>query len=196
MEDTIIQVLAWIIVIAILAGIFYFIRGIWRAITAVLSWLWSLIRGSTEPPVVVNYVPEYKLQSMNNYLSLDPKFDEEKLKTLASEFYVQKYLPDKSINEVRPLLDINLKGWRQSAGRDYIIALLVSRVNGIKKTVAYELELSRKTGALTNEIKNNAVCPHCGAPLQLDDSGKCEYCGSILKVEDGSWSVTNIRPLQ
>ena len=195
MEDTIIQVLAWIIVAAILAGIFYFIRGIWRAITAVLSWLWSLITDYTAPPVVVNYVPEYELQPMNKYLSLDQKFDEEKIKTLTSEFYVQKYLPDRNINDVRPLLDINLKGWRQSAGRDYVIALLVSRVNGKKKSIAYELELSRKTGASTNEIKNDTVCPHCGAPLQVDEAGKCEYCGSILKVGKLEWTVTNIKLL-
>ena len=167
MEDTLVQVLAWAVIVGILVGMFYLVRGSWRAFTAVLTWLWSLITGCTakltQPPVVVNYVPEYELTPMNDYLQLDPKFDEEKIKTLSAEFYVQKYLPDKNIDEVRPSLDINLKGWRQSGGRDYVIALLVSR---IKKMSAYELELSRKSGSLTNELSNS--CSHCGAPLQVD----------------------------
>ena len=199
MEDTIIQILAWICVVAILIGIFYFIRGIWRAITAVITWLWDLITDATTKPdprkqyQVDHY--EKELRYMNNYLDIDPEFDEELIKTISANFYVQKYLEGKNVKDVRPYLDIELKGWNQSAGRDYITAVLTSRYENAGSSIKYEVNLSRKTGTLTTKENNSSICPHCGAPLQLDEAGKCEYCGSVIKVADTDWTVTNIKRL-
>ena len=200
MEDTMIQVIAWIVVIAILAGIFFFVRGIWRAFTAVIEWLWDLITGNTER---IDTRKQYKvdpdekeLRYMNNYLELDPEFDEEIIKTLSADFYVNKYLQGEDVNNVRPYLDIELKGWKQSAGRDYITVDLTSRFKSSGKAVKYKIDLSRKTGALTTKEISDSVCPHCGAPLQLDKAGKCEYCGSVIRVANSEWIINNIRLAQ
>ena len=36
-------------------------------------------------------------------------------------------------------------------------------------------------GELENRV---SVCPHCGAPLEINASAKCPYCGSVITLEE------------
>ena len=184
------------------------------------------------------------LRPMNEYLQLDPEFDEERIRTLMSNLYVQmqETWQKKDISSLRPymtdkffsqmdnqleqfrkagrtdyteriaVLNTGLIGWRQSAGMDYITVSLNSRIvsyvlddrtgeliSGDKnreKFMTYEIELCRKSGTITNPESDGvkaAVCPHCGAPLNLNASAKCEYCGSVITAVNSEWAVCGMR---
>ena len=196
-------------------------------------------------PVVINTnEPAKILRPMNEYLELDPNFDEERIKTLMSNLYVQ--MQDtwhaKDISSLRPymtdafynqmdrqledfrknhktdyteriaVLNVGLKGWRQSAGRDYITVGLTARIVSYvlddrtgklisgdmdkEKFLEYEIELTRKSGEFTSpeaEGVKTDVCPHCGAPIKLNASAKCEYCGSVITAVNTDWAICGMR---
>lgn len=110
------------------------------------------------------------------------------------------------------VLSVELKGWKQSGGMDYLIVRLQSRIvtyvledrtgklisgdMNREKFMEYEIELSRKTGTLTNpegEDIKTATCPHCGAPLKLNASAQCEYCGSVITRVNTDWAVSGMK---
>ena len=188
--------------------------------------------------------PVRVLRPMSEYLELDPAFDEERIKTLISNLYVQMqetwqakdisslrpYMTDKFFSQMDNQLDqfrkmgrtdyteriavlsTDLRGWRQSAGMDYITVGLNSRIvsytlddrtgeliSGDKKRekfMEYELELCRKSGEITqpeSEGTHSATCPHCGAPLKLNASAQCEYCGSVITQVNTDWAICGMR---
>ena len=188
--------------------------------------------------------PVRVLRPMDEYLELDPEFDEERIKTLISNLYVQmqQTWQAKDISSLRPymtdkffaqmdnqldqfrkmgrtdyteriaVLSTDLRGWRQSAGMDYITVGLNSRIvsytlddrtgeliSGDKKRekfMEYELELCRKSGETTHpesEGTHSETCPHCGAPLKLNASAQCEYCGSVITQINTDWAICGMR---
>ncbi|MBR6901268.1 MAG: TIM44-like domain-containing protein [Synergistaceae bacterium] len=196
-------------------------------------------------PIMINTdIQAQNLRPMNEYLELDPNFDEEKIKTLMANLYVQMQdtWRDKDISSLRPymtdafynqmerqleafrknhrtdyteriaVLNVGLKGWRQSAGRDYITVRLNSRIVSYvlddltgklisgdrdkEKFLEYEIELTRKSGEFTTpeaEGAKSEVCPHCGAPIKLNASAKCEYCGSIITAVNINWAICSMK---
>ena len=196
-------------------------------------------------PIMINTdIQAQNLRPMNEYLELDPNFDEEKIKTLMANLYVQMQdtWRDKDISSLRPymtdafynqmerqleafrknhrtdyteriaVLNVGLKGWRQSAGRDYITVRLNSRIVSYvlddltgklisgdrdkEKFLEYEIELTRKSGEFTTPEAEGAksdVCPHCGAPIKLNASAKCEYCGSIITAVNTDWAICSMK---
>ena len=188
--------------------------------------------------------PVRVLRPMTEYLELDPEFDEERIRTLMSNLYVQMqetwqakdisslrpYMTDKFFSQMDNQLDqfrklgrtdyteriavlsTDLRGWRQSAGMDYITVGLNSRIvsytlddrtgeliSGDKKRekfMEYEIELCRKSGEITHpeaEGTHSATCPHCGAPLKLNASAQCEYCGSVITQVNTDWAICGMR---
>ena len=196
-------------------------------------------------PIIINTNEPVKiLKPMSEYLDLDPEFDEEKIKTLMSNLYVQMqdtwhaknisplrpYMTDSFFNQMNrqleqfrkqnqtdyteriAVLNVGLKGWRQSAGMDYITVSLSSRIvsyvlddltgkliSGDKnreKFMEYEIELSRKSGIITQAETSgakSATCPHCGAPIKLNASAKCEYCGSVITNVNTDWAICGMK---
>ena len=196
--------------------------------------------------IPINVTPAMNLRPINEYLKLDPNFDDSAIKTLMSNLYVQ--MQDtwhaKNISPLRPymtdeffsqmdrqlnafrlsqktdyteniaVLGVNLKGWRQSGGMDYIVIGLTARIvsyvlddrtgnllSGDKnreKFMEYEIELSRKSGIITQTQKEETHsdrCPHCGAPLKLNASAQCEYCGSVVTRVNTDWAICSMKGL-
>ncbi len=85
----------------------------------------------------------------------------------------------------------------QSRYMDYIISLddgdYVSGNNSSRKQVDYNLILTKKR--VTQEQNIVRKCPGCGAPINVNASGKCEYCGSIYNQEDYDWVITSLEKL-
>ena len=201
-------------------------------------------RKNNEPVIINSNEPVKALKPMEEYLELDPDFDEERIKDLMSNLYVQMqetwhakdisplrpYMTDKFYNQMEKGLDelrkshrtdyteqiavlsVDLRGWRQAAGRDYITVGLNTRIisyvlddmtgkliSGHKdreKFMEYELELTRKSGELTKpeeEGQKADRCPHCGAPIKLNASAKCEYCGSVITAVNTDWAISSMR---
>ena len=188
--------------------------------------------------------PVRVLRPMDEYLELDPEFDEERIKTLISNLYVQMqetwqakdisslrpYMTDKFFSQMDNQLDqfrkmgrtdyteriavlsTDIRGWRQSAGMDYITVGVNGRIvsytlddrtgeliSGDKKRekfMEYEIELCRKSGETTHpesEGVHTETCPHCGAPLKLNASAQCEYCGSVVTNVNSDWAICGMR---
>lgn len=194
--------------------------------------------------VITNVQPTHDIRPMNEYLTLDPEFNADKIKSLMANLYVQMQdsWTNKNIESLRPymtdeffsrmdrqldsfrktgrtdyteriaVLDVTLKGFKQSGGMDYIIVGLKSRIVSYvledrtgklisgdmnrEKFMQYEIELSRKSGTIT-QLEDNSpksiTCPHCGAPLKLNASAKCEYCGSIITNVNTNWAISEMR---
>ena len=99
----------------------------------------------------------------------------------------------------------------QENGMDHIIAILKTRivdytlddttgalVSGSKtkeKFMTYEYDLCRKSGVTTHTDKglNSVVCPHCGAPLDINQTAKCPYCGSVITIVNEDWAIKSIK---
>ena len=218
-------------------------------VLAVFFIFWLIIRGKNkkrqQEHAHINIdQPTRILRPMEEYLELDPEFDEERIKTLMSNLYVQ--MQDtwhaKDISSLRPymtdtffaqmdrqleqfrktgrtdyteniaVLNVGLKGWRQSAGKDYITVSLTSRITSYvlddatgkllsgdknrEKFMEYEIELTRKSGEITSaeaEGTRSERCPHCGAPLKLNASAQCEYCGSVITSVNSDWAICGMR---
>ena len=188
--------------------------------------------------------PVRVLRPMDEYLELDPEFDEERIKTLMSNLYVQMqetwqakdisslrpYMTDKFFSQMNnqleqfrrmgrtdyteriAVLSTDIRGWRQSAGMDYITVGLNSRIVSYvlddrtgelisgdrkrEKFMEYEIEFCRKSGMTTQaeaEGVHDQTCPHCGAPLKLNASAQCEYCGSVVTQVNADWALCGMR---
>ena len=194
--------------------------------------------------VPINFEPVRDLKPMSTYITLDPEFDEGRIKSLMANLYVQmqETWHAKDISSIRPymtdefysqmnrqldalrltgrtdyteniaVLGVDLKGWRQSGGMDYITVSLTSRITSYvlndrtgelisgdkthEKFMEYEIELSRKTGTITtpegSEV-HSETCPHCGAPVNINASAKCEYCGSVITQVNTDWAVCSMK---
>lgn len=82
----------------------------------------------------------------------------------------------------------------QSRYMDYIINLsngnLVSGNDNSRKQVNYLLTFTKKVETQIQGIAKK--CPTCGAPVNVNTSGKCEYCGSTYNQEDYDWVLTKL----
>ena len=63
----------------------------------------------------------------------------------------------------------------------------------------FRWQFTRSAGGQTN-AETDAVktgnCPNCGAPINLNQSGKCEYCGSVISTTEYDWVLSKIDALQ
>lgn len=53
------------------------------------------------------------------------------------------------------------------------------------------LSFTKKSNAISQGIAKK--CPSCGAPINVNLSGKCEYCGSIYNQYDYDWILSKLR---
>lgn len=62
--------------------------------------------------------------------------------------------------------------------------------------MGYEYTFIRTKGGKSKAAADTAfTCPHCGAPLDLNHSGKCPYCDSVLNRAEYDWALTAIKGL-
>lgn len=80
---------------------------------------------------------------------------------------------------------------------DYVIDLKTGKTikgNEEKRVeVNYLLEFVRNI--LVDEQGIARKCPHCGSPIDVNNSGKCEYCGGIYNQEDYDYILNKIERL-
>jgi hypothetical protein len=41
-------------------------------------------------------------------------------------------------------------------------------------------------------MKGEKTCPHCGAPLQINQAGACTYCKTKVTAADFDWVLSRI----
>ena len=93
--------------------------------------------------------------------------------------------------------ELIIKVHLQSRYMEYIISLddgsYISGNNQSRKEVGYTLTLTKKIAHKDQDIVRK--CPGCGAPIDVNASGKCEYCGTIYNQEDYDWVITGLAKL-
>ena len=61
--------------------------------------------------------------------------------------------------------------------------------------MVYDWKLTRqkdkKTLAQPSVTQNS--CPNCGAPLDINHTGKCPYCGTVVTLSDHDWALSAIK---
>ena len=111
------------------------------------------------------------------------------------------------------VLGVELLGFSQDSGNDHIYALVRTRiidyrledatgklVSGSKtseKFMTYRYHLIRPTGMRSDQQEGTRAlsCPHCGAPLNINQSAKCPYCDSVITVEKHDFVISQIEAI-
>lgn len=108
------------------------------------------------------------------------------------------------------VLEITPRGFYQSAGMDHIVVRVRARLvayviedstgkvisgdRSREKFMEYEWDVCRKSGVTTGASGMQSVsCPHCGAPLNINQTAKCPYCDSIITLINEDWALNNIK---
>ncbi len=65
--------------------------------------------------------------------------------------------------------------------------------------IDFRWQFTRSAGGQTrpeSDAVQTGICPNCGAPINLNQSGKCEYCGSVISTTEYDWVLSKIDALQ
>jgi len=89
------------------------------------------------------------------------------------------------------VIDVNLT----ARYMDYVIDLnsgeKVCGMDDRRIEVNYHLRFIRDIKVLQQGIVRR--CSSCGAPMDINNSGRCSYCGSIYNLEDYDWILDSIK---
>lgn len=133
----------------------------------------------------------------------------------ASRRGVDQYIKNRRTNHVDRItvLGTEITGCTKDSLYDTIQVLLNTRITDYvtddatgmvvsgdmsrEKFMTYRWTLIRPLGKQTavSGTVTAKYCPHCGAPLDLNQSGVCPYCRSVLTSGDHDWVLTKIEGL-
>ena len=130
----------------------------------------------------------------------------------AAERGVNQYLRAKQTNHVDRIavLGTEIIGCTKDSRNDIITVRMNTRIvdyvtddatgrvvrgdRNREKFMTYHWTMIRSLGkqtAVSGKITAK-FCPHCGAPLNLNQSGVCSYCHSVVTSDDHDWVLTKI----
>lgn len=132
---------------------------------------------------IFNYANEIVLKNKNNG---------------TRQMYDELNVKNSSIHSIEVNENVyTIKVYLQSRYMDYIISLDDgSRVSGNDDSriqVDYMLTFEKKADFINQGVARK--CPGCGAPMNINESGKCSYCGAIYNQEDYDWILTKLEVL-
>lgn len=141
-----------------------------------------------------------KLAEVDHFVGDDVyNFGESKVAPLRSKNYRQMYdelnVKNSMIKSV-DIVDNNyvVEVYLEARYMDYILDLnsgdVVSGNDSARTQVNYMLTFVKRSGAVDQGIAKK--CQACGAPMDVNNSGKCEYCGAIYKQEMHDWVLEKI----
>ncbi|MCQ2481326.1 MAG: TIM44-like domain-containing protein [Clostridia bacterium] len=128
-----------------------------------------------------------------------------------NDLQLQNYRMNGQTNVVRVLSVSKVEpvGFTQTGALDQIIVNISATLNDYilddstgavvrgnktdKKHMEYEFSFVRKSGAKTGSAITDGVCPHCGAPISINNATRCEYCDSVLVQDVEDWAINNIK---
>jgi len=127
---------------------------------------------------------------------------------------LQPYITNGQTNHVENIavLRTSLLEWKQDQVNDILTVEIHTRIvdyvtddktgDVIKGSSSKELFMGYEyTFIRSKDLKTAAKeqhadhCPNCGAPLNINHSGRCEYCGSVLSSDEYDWVVSGIKGL-
>ena len=132
---------------------------------------------------IFNYANEIVLKNKNNG---------------TRQMYDELNVKNSSIHSIEVNENVyTIKVYLQSRYMDYIISLDDgSRVSGNDDSriqVDYMLTFEKKVDFINQGVTRK--CPGCGAPMNINESGKCSYCEAIYNQYDYDWILTKLEVL-
>ncbi|MDO4573570.1 MAG: zinc-ribbon domain-containing transport protein, partial [Clostridia bacterium] len=109
------------------------------------------------------------------------------------------------------VLDARIRRYAQEGDNDVLVVRLSTRIcdyttddktgellrgdRNKELYMTYDWKLIRQKDQRTPEQASlNAVnCPNCGAPLEINHTGKCPYCGSVITLSAHDWALSQIK---
>ena len=72
---------------------------------------------------------------------------------------------------------------------------IVSGSNTRELFMVYDWKLMRQKDkkTLAQPTVTQISCPNCGAPLDINHTGKCPYCGTVVTLSDHDWALSAIK---
>lgn len=169
-------------------------------------------------------IQKFTEDAANLYVRLQNAWQEKDLSPVRSEMtdnlyaqferQLQPYISSGQTNHVENIavLRTDLMSYRQDAVNDILTVDLHTRIvdyvtddktgkiirgSASKELyMGYEYTFVRTKGVKTGQTVDQAsTCPNCGAPLDINHSGKCEYCGSVLNRAEYTWALTAVKGL-
>lgn len=141
-----------------------------------------------------------ELEDIRHFVSEDVyKYAEDIVKRMQNNGWRQMYDELNVKNSEIVSIEVNesvykIKVFLQSRYLDYIMNLsndsLVSGNNWDRVQKNWMLTFSRKVEVDTQGVVRK--CPGCGAPMNVNYSGKCLYCGAIYNQSDYDWVLTKL----
>lgn len=141
-----------------------------------------------------------KLEEVDHFISDDVyEYGEKIIKPLRENNYRQMYdelnvkssfIKNIEIRENEYVIDVFL----EARYMDYVLDLntgdVISGTDSSRIQVDYILSFSKSAEATDQGIAKK--CQACGAPMDVNNTGKCDYCGSIYKQEQHDWVLSSI----
>lgn len=141
-----------------------------------------------------------KLNEVDHFIGDDVyNYGESIISPLRNKNYRQMY-DELNVKESR-IQSIDIKNneyvinvYLQARYMDYVLDLNTGNVvtgdDSSRIQVDYMLTFTKRTSATNQGIAKK--CPACGAPMDVNNSGKCQYCGAIYNQEDHDWVLTKL----
>lgn len=150
--------------------------------------------------------------SMRKFEQMEPLFSPELYAKYANRLQAITNADYANYIDNPTMLNMNLDGWYEANGMEYIGATLSTRmidttydrnnnivagVPGKEDFVRMRWVLCRVAGTKTQKAGaiSTVNCPNCAAALQINKTSYCPYCGSVVNVNKSDWVVCGIQEL-
>ncbi len=159
------------------------------------------------------YIQFQQSWQQKNIESLRPFFTDPYYAQLDRQLEQYRIRKMTNIVERPAVLSVELTGFTQGGGNDHIYATVKTRIvdyriddetgrvlsgsRTAEKFMTYRYHLIRPTGTRSDEVSGTRAlsCPHCGAPLNINQSAKCPYCDSVITVEKHDFVIAQIEAI-
>lgn len=109
------------------------------------------------------------------------------------------------------VLDARIRRYTQEGDNDVLVVRLATRIcdyttddatgqiirgsQNKELFMTYDWKLIRDKNQTTPEtaVMTAINCPNCGAPLEVNHTGKCPYCGTVVTLSPHDWALSLIK---
>ncbi len=105
--------------------------------------------------------------------------------------FISKYMQEADLDVLVVRIKTRICDYTTKDGTGEIVQ--GSQTRELFMTYDWKLTRNKDRVTLAESELSSVSCPHCGAPLSVNESGKCDYCGSVVTLSDHDWALTAIK---
>ena len=123
---------------------------------------------------------------------------------------------ERNVMSEMAVLMSKLENWQQDGHNEYLDVWLrvkyksyIGRIDDPSQVVSgnpnrtffidFRWQFTRSAGSQTvaaTDAVHTGHCPNCGAPINMNQSGKCEFCGSVISTTVHDWVLSKVDAIQ